>query len=217
MSACALQQRATQVLYQHISMEQPHISHTPNTVLYVKNMVCDRCKAAVSQACAAIGVQPLRVELGEIIFSHALAEATKRDLGTRLRELGFELLERPNEQAANRIKTLIIKFVRRRDTRRNVNLSNFLEDEMNADYGTLSKLFSSTTGSTIGKYHIAQKIELTKELLSYGELSLGEIAFRLDYSSTAYLSTQFKEITGMTPTQYRSHCVNMRKALDRVD
>ena len=96
------------------------------------------------------------------------------------------------------------------------NLSDYLSSRLNRDYGYLSRLFSEISGTTIEKYFIAQKIERAKELLAYGELSLGEIADELGYSSAAYLSSQFKSVTGLTPSHFRTMKGSRRKAIDKV-
>ena len=114
------------------------------------------------------------------------------------------------------IKRLIIGLVHHQDNRLRTNLSQYLATECRHDYGTLSKLFSETQGTTIEKYFIAQKIERAKELLDYGELTLNEIADRLNYSSTAHLSAQFKAQTGYTPRQYRQQKERARIPLDKI-
>ena len=114
------------------------------------------------------------------------------------------------------IKRLIIGLVHQQDNRLRTNLSQYLATECRHDYGTLSKLFSETQGTTIEKYFIAQKIERAKELLDYGELTLNEIADRLNYSSTAHLSAQFKAQTGYTPRQYRQQKERARIPLDKI-
>ena len=96
------------------------------------------------------------------------------------------------------------------------NLSDYLSEKFHSDYSALSKLFSEMTGITLEKYYIAQRIERAKELLVYDELSLGEIADRIGYSSTAHLSAQFKSVTGMTPSEFRKRSDRQRRPLDQV-
>ena len=130
--------------------------------------------------------------------------------------LGFELIDDPRIRTVEHIKRLIIELVHQQDNRLRTNLSQYLATECRHDYGTLSKLFSETQGTTIEKYFIAQKIERAKELLDYGELTLNEIADRLNYSSTAHLSAQFKAQTGCTPRQYRQQKERARIPLDKI-
>ena len=96
------------------------------------------------------------------------------------------------------------------------NYSEFLSENLNKDYSYLSKLFSSTTGITIEHYVILQKIEKVKELLSYDELNLSEISYKLGYSSVAHLSAQFKKITSITPSQFKVQKIKKRKGLDKI-
>ena len=186
--------------------------------LNIKNMVCDRCKAAVRSALVGIGLAPDRVELGFADVAEEPDEAILSRVDETLRGMGFELLRDTRRQTVERIKVLIIEMLRHTDgsAGQNMNVSAFIADRMHSDYSALSKLFSAETGTTIEKYVIAQKVELVKELLSYGEMSLAEIALRLNYSSTAYLSSQFKSVTGMTPSAYKSSQSAGRCTLDSL-
>ena len=163
-------------------------------VLYIKNMVCDRCVMVVRERLLALGLEVEAVELGRALLGRPATDKERAAIRSTLEAVGFELLEE-------------------RDPSRN--LSDFLSDRLHQDYSALSKLFSEETGTTIERYAIAQRIELAKELLSYGERSLGEIADRLGYSSVAHLSNQFKRVVGQTPSAYRRLCQG-RKPLDRV-
>ena len=115
-----------------------------------------------------------------------------------------------------RIRSAVIELVHYRDGKSDVNLSEYLSSSLGIDYSVLSKLFSESEGMTIERYFILQKIERVKELLFYGEMSLGEIAFKMNYSSTAHLSAQFKSVTGMTPTQFKTTGRKELTQLDRV-
>lgn len=188
------------------------------SVVYIKNMVCDRCKAAVRSVFEKEGVEPLDVDLGVVELSGSLPADKLSKIRQGLEAAGFEMLEDSRKQTVERIKSLIIELLRYTDNRsaQNSNVSVFIADRMHSDYSALSKLFSAETGMTIEKYVIAQKIELVKELISYGELSLTEIANRLNYSSVAYLSAQFKNVVGVTPSQYRANGVGDRRTLDSI-
>lgn len=188
------------------------------SVVYIKNMVCDRCKAAVRSVFEKEGVEPLDVDLGVVELSGSLPADKLSKIRQGLEAAGFEMLEDSRKQTVERIKSLIIELLRYTDNRsaQNSNVSVFIADRMHSDYSALSKLFSAETGMTIEKYVIAQKIEFVKELISYGELSLTEIANRLNYSSVAYLSAQFKNVVGVTPSQYRANGVGDRRTLDSI-
>lgn len=173
------------------------------TTLHIKNMVCDRCIAAVRSLLEGMGLKPLRVSLGAAEVEGTLDSAATDRLQAELRRLGFELLQGRNEQVVGQIRSAIVELVHKHDAQTPLRLSAFLADRLHTDYSSLSKLFSEQTGSTIESYFVRQRIERVKELLSYGELTLSQIAVRLNYSSTAYLSAQFKQVTGMTPTAYK--------------
>lgn len=188
------------------------------SVVYIKNMVCDRCKTAVRNVFEHEGIEPSDVDLGIVAVDGDLPSDKLHKIKQGLEAIGFELLEDSRKQTVERIKSLIIELLRYTadHTALNNNISTFLADRMHSDYSALSKLFSTETGTTIEKYVIAQKIEIVKELISYGELSLTEIANRLYYSSVAYLSSQFKNVVGVTPSQYKNKGENKRLPLDNI-
>src|SRR5690606_36069809 len=133
-----------------------------------------------------------------------------------LQTLGFELIDDKRSRQIMQIKSAIIDLVHQRNNSIKINLSNYVSNKLNHDYTYLSNLFSEVEGTTIEKYFIAQKIEKVKELLVYDELSLSEISFQLNYSSVAYLSNQFKKVTGLTPSHFKQIRADKRKPLDKV-
>lgn len=184
--------------------------------IYIKNMVCDRCVMVVRGVLERLGLAPLSVELGRAELPAPLTGTARQALHEALIPLGFELIDDPRARTVEQVKRLIIGLVHQHGDRLQTNLSQYLAQACRRDYGTLSKLFSETQGTTIEKYFIAQKIERAKELLDYGELTLNEIADQLDYSSAAHLSTQFKALTGLSPRQYRRQKRKTRIPLDKV-
>lgn len=191
-------------------------ANTGGTVLHIKNMVCNRCIMAVDKAIRDLGLHPVSIVLGEASVQETIPPETLSLLRKSLSSLGFELIDDRRSQIIEQIKSEVIRLVHYDDSGLKVNLSEHLSKAIGRDYGSLSKLFSEVTGTTIEKYHIAQKIERAKELLAYGELSLNEIADRLGYSSAAYLSAQFKSVTGLTPSHFRKAGASRRKPLDEV-
>ena len=186
------------------------------SVLYIKNMVCDRCIMAVRQLLQRMGNAPQSVELGVVRLAEELSKEQLEMLQKDLLQLGFELLDDKRQQTIDRIKTLIVDLVHYHDNRSELNLSDYLAQQLNSEYSSFSKLFSEFTGITIERYFILQRIERIKELIFYDQLSLTEIAYKLNYSSVAYLSSQFKQITGMTPSQFKALKKNMRRGLDTI-
>jgi len=186
------------------------------TTLYIKNMVCDRCKTAVRQALKSLHFTVLSVELGIARIAEQPDNAKMKETGIALERLGFKLLENRQQQITERIKSGIIELVHYQNSRSNVTLSAYLSDRLGSDYSALSKLFSENTGMTIERFFILQKTERIKELLFYGEMSLSEIAAAMNYSSPAYLSTQFKNITGMTPSQFKAQKEIGLRQLDKI-
>lgn len=187
------------------------------TTLYIKNMVCDRCKMAVSATLQSQGLHPVTVDLGEVkIEEDRLTDGQRRTLSESLGALGFELLTDKRQQTLNQIKSLIIDLVHGKGKKTNLTLSSYLSGQLHSDYSALSKLFSETTGMTIERYYMLQRVERVKELLKYDELSLTQIALRMNYSSVAYLSSQFKAVTGMTTTQFKRLEGNTRRGIDTL-
>ncbi len=184
--------------------------------IFIKNMVCSRCIMAVQNELDKLGIDVDRIKLGEVVLSEELSTAHKNSLSEALSELGFELIDDKKSQIIEQIKTTIIDLVHQQSNASKYNLSDVLSARLNQDYSYLSSLFSEVEGTTIEKYHIAQKIEKVKELLVYDELTLSEIANRLNYSSVAYLSNQFKKVTGLTPSHFKQIKEDKRKALDEI-
>jgi AraC-like DNA-binding protein len=184
--------------------------------LHIKNMVCNRCKMAVKSELEKLGIGVLSVELGEVVVKEELTEEEKATLDEKLQILGFSLIDDKKSQVIEKIKNLIVELVHRQNNDLKINLSDFLCSQLPHDYNYLTGLFSAVEGTTIEKYYIAQKIEKVKELLMYDELNLSEIAWQLNYSSVAYLSRQFKQVTGLTPSYFRGMKSKRRKPLDEV-
>jgi len=184
--------------------------------LYIKNMVCNRCIMVVKDELIKSGYHPMSVSLGEADLSEELSDDDKVELNRRLQALGFEIIDDKKSRIIGQIKSSIIDLVHHKNNELKVNLSEYLVDLFHHDYTYLSNLFSEVEGTTIEKYFIAQKIERVKELLVYGELSLSEIAFQLNYSSVAHLSNQFKKVTGLTPSHFKNIRTDKRKPLDKV-
>lgn len=166
-------------------------------------MVCSRCKMVVKSEFEKLGLQTISVELGEVELQNEMTESQKEVLLQNLHSLGFDLIDEKKSKTIEKIKTLIIDLVHHKNNELKTNLSDYLAENLNQDYNTLSNLFSEVESTTIEKYFISQKIEKVKELLIYNELSLSEIADLLNYSNVAHLSNQFKKITGFTPTYFK--------------
>lgn len=177
-------------------------------------MVCDRCKMVVKSELEKIGIFPVSVELGEVEFLGDFKGNQKHDLEKKLQSLGFELLEDKTTITIEKVKCLIVNLVHHQNNELKTNLSSYLSEQLGQDYNTLSNLFSEVQGTTIEHYFIAQKIEKVKELLMYKELTLSEIAIKLNYSDVAHLSNQFKKITGVTPTHFKQLKENNRVQID---
>jgi AraC-like DNA-binding protein len=166
-------------------------------------MVCDRCKWVVKTEVEKLGFIITNLDLGEIDLDVEIDLKQKNQIKIALENFGFELIDDKKSRVIEKIKTLIIDLVQNNNNQINTNLSEYLSSQLIQDYSTLSNLFSEVEDITIEKFFINQKIEKVKELLMYDELTLSEIAYQLNYSSVAYLSNQFKKVTGFTTTHYK--------------
>lgn len=190
----------------------------PTTVLKIKNMVCPRCIKVVKEELEKLGYETLIERLGSATIKHSGNKPNIELIGNVLKKNGFELLLEKNAMLIDQLKTLVIDLIYNEVLEEmNMNLSDYLSKELKHDYSHLSTLFSSVEGITINKYVILQKIGRTKELLTYNELSLSEIANKLGYSNVQYLSTQFREITGMSPSEFKSLRQSHRASIDDID
>lgn len=178
-------------------------------------MVCDRCIMTVEQVLKTLDIPFDRVGLGLVEMPQEASDEKGSELKTRLESLGFEMLEDESAKWVEAVKNAVVDLVFKQDEAlKKMTVSAFIQEYVGRDYRSLSNLFSAKEGQTIEQYVIAQKIERVKELLSYNELNISQIADLLHYSSVAHLSNQFKKITGLTPSQYKS--VGKRKPLDKV-
>lgn len=166
-------------------------------------MVCPRCIMAVEDVFRKLDLPLQSVKLGEVQLGRTLSAEERKALKQDLGKLGFELLEGRKSALISQIKSLIIEQLFYSEKASEVNFSTYLSEKLHHEYSYLSRLFSATEGTTIEKFITTQKIDKVKELLVYDELTISEIAQRLDYSSVAYLSSQFKRETGMTPTAFK--------------
>ncbi len=173
-------------------------------ILYIKNMVCDRCKMVVADLFKQINISPIRVDLTEIEILEELTEDQESTLRSSLERVGFGLLGDKRGQIIEKIKTTIIELVQEQpNVLRRINPSLYIAEKVGREYKYLTTLFSEVEGNTIEHYLIHQKIKKVKELLIYDEHSLSQIADALQYKSVQHLSMQFKKITGLTPSQFK--------------
>lgn len=184
--------------------------------IYIKNMVCRRCVLTVTQVFEKNGIAPLSVGLGEVTLASELTAEQEKKLRADLDAFGFELLDDQRRRLIEKVKTLLIEQVQSGEIPEAFSLVDFIGKALHRDYSAISKLFSEVEGITLEQFFILQKTEKVKEWLVYNELSLSEISFRLGYSSVAYLSSQFKKVTGLTPSDFKRNHADHRRALDEV-
>jgi len=179
-------------------------------------MVCSRCRLVVTDELQKAGIHFSSIDLGEIEISKQPSQVQMEKLSAGLNRLGFELIDDKKSRLIGKIKNEIVRLIHHSDEGMKTNLSDHLADKLHYDYTYLSNLFSEVEGTTIEKYFIAQRIEKVKELLVYDELTLSEISDKLGYSSVAYLSSQFKKVTGLTPSHFKTLKEHKRKNIEEL-
>ncbi|KIA85961.1 AraC family transcriptional regulator [Kaistella jeonii] len=182
------------------------------TTLYIKNMVCNRCKSTVERELNALGYEVESLELGKVVLSEN-SPFNNSELEKILIKHGFEIIKDETEVLIEDIKIAVIKKIEDQD---NENISAFLQKKFDKSYSALSKLFSKTEGMTIEKYEITLKIEKVKELIQLGQDNFSEIAYSLDYHNSSHLAKQFKNETGISMTEFKNLQNWDRKSLDGI-
>ncbi len=177
-------------------------------------MVCDRCIISVREILVRNNIAYNVIDLGSIEFQNPLGTKEKLILQDEFTKIGFDIISKKNERVVEQIKAIILKGIFEKDLDTHQKLSVTLSEKLHLDYSNISSIFSKTEGKSIQRYQNEVKVERIKELLEYDELSITEIADTLGFGSSAYLSTQFKSITGITPSQYKSNNQSNRKVLD---
>ncbi|WP_417431636.1 helix-turn-helix domain-containing protein [Halpernia sp.] len=184
--------------------------------ILIKNMVCERCISAVQKIFDDYKIKLISISLGEVKTEFPISENQLQTIESQLLNFGFERIRNPTYQLIDKIKSLIIQKISDLDISENFLLSEFLSSKLNKDYSSLSKTFSQHENLRLEQFFILQKIEKVKELLSYNEFQLTEIAGKLGYKSVQHLSTQFRNSTGYSPTEFKNLKNPVRKPLDKV-
>jgi len=180
-------------------------------------MVSTRCKMAVKEVLRKLGLHFIVVDLGEVEIMETLSENQRDLLMSGLKKSGLELMEDKKAILIERIKNVITEMVHYTDELPKENNSDYISEKLQYDYTYLSNIFSEVKGITIQQYIIIHKIERAKELLLYDELNLTEISFKLNYSSVAHLSNQFKKVTGLSPSHFKQLKIKRRIAIDEIE
>lgn len=170
--------------------------------LYIRNMACESCKILVKEELEKLGANPVKVELGEAELKTKLSDKEQKQFGAAIKKAGLELVKTKEGVLSDQIKSLIAEYVTSGE-RSKYNLSDYLSKKLHYDYAYLSSYFSAMQANTIEQYMIAFKIEKVKEMLVLEDLTLSEIGDKLNYSSVAHLSSQFKKVTGLPASHFK--------------
>jgi len=179
-------------------------------------MVSNRCKMAVKEELKKLGLHFIVVDLGEVDIMEDISIEKREELKSALASSGLELMDDKRSMLIEKIKNIIIDMVHHSDEMIRVNYSDYLSEKLNHDYTYLANLFSEVQGTTIEHFIISHKIERIKELIIYNELNITEIAFKMNYSSVAHLSNQFKKVTGLSPSHFKKMKDKRRSPIEEV-
>jgi AraC-like DNA-binding protein len=166
-------------------------------------MVSNRCKMAVKEVLKSLGLHFIMVDLGEVEIMEDISADQREQLKVALLKSGLELMDDKRAILIEKIKNTIIEMVHYSDVIIKTNFSDFLSERLHYDYTYLANLFSEVQGTTIEHFIISHKVERIKELIIYDELNITEIAYKMNYSSVAHLSNQFKKVTGLSPSHFK--------------
>ena len=184
--------------------------------LYIKYMVSRRCKIVVEQQLNKLGIKAIAIHLGEIELKDELTAVQFAEIKEALSCSGLKVMEDRKSILIEKIKTVIINMIHHSEHLPSTTFSVYLAKELDYNYTYLASLFSGTVGTTIEQFIIIHKIERAKELIMYNELNLTQIAEKLHYSGVAHLSYQFRKVTGLTPSFFKSLNPKKRKELENI-
>ena len=179
-------------------------------------MVSNRCKMAVKEELKKLGLHFIVVDLGEVEIMENITMVQREQLKKVLLDSGLELMDDKKAMLIEKIKNVIIEMVHHSTENIKVNFSDYLSEKMNHDYTYLSNLFSEVQGTTIEQFIMSHKTERIKELIIYGELNITEIAWKMNYSSVAHLSSQFKKVTGLSPSHFKQLKDKRRNPIEEI-
>jgi AraC-like DNA-binding protein len=179
-------------------------------------MVSNRCKIIVKDELKKLGLHFVLVDLGVVDIMENITLNDRTALKAALFESGLELMDDKKAMLIEKIKNVIVEMVHHTDEMPKINFSHFLADKLSYDYTYLANLFSEVQGITIEHFIINHKIERIKELIIYDEMNITEIAYKMNYSSVAHLSSQFKKVTGLTPSHFRLMKDKIRSPIEEI-
>jgi len=187
-----------------------------NLKLHIKYMVSTRCKMAVKDVLKNLGLHFILVDLGEVEIMENISAEQREHIKTALLNSGLELMDDKKAILIERIKNVVVEMVHHSDEMIKTNFSDYLSKKLDHDYTYMASLFSEVQGTTIEHFIIAHKIERIKELITYGELNITEIAWKMNYSSVAHLSNQFKKVTGLSPSHFKQLKDKRRSPIEEI-
>jgi AraC-like DNA-binding protein len=184
--------------------------------IYIKNMVSNTCKLVVKDALNKLNLHYIFINLGEVEIMENISKNQREELKAYLQKMGLELTNDKKTILIEKVKDTIVEMIHYADDMIKVNFSDYLSEKLNYDYTYLSNLFSEVQGTNIQNFVLLLKVERVKELITYDELTISEIAYKMNYSSVAHLSNQFKKVTGFSPTYFKHLRERRRNSIEAI-
>ena len=184
--------------------------------IYIKNMVSNSCRFMVKDALNKLNLPYIQINLGEVEVKRNISKNQREQLKAALQKMGLELMNDRRTILIEKVKNTIVEMVHYADDINKVNFSDYLSHKLNYDYTYLSNLFTEVQGINIQNFILLHKAERIKELITYDELTISEIAYKMNYSSVAHLSNQFKKVTGFSPTYFKHLKVRSRNVIETI-
>ena len=184
--------------------------------IYIKNMVSNSCRFVVKDALNKLSVPYIHINLGEVEVKRNISKNQREKLKVALQKMGLELMSDRRTILIEKVKNTIVEMVHYPDDMIKVNFSDYLSHKLNYDYTYLSNLLTEIQGTNIQHFILLHKAERIKELITYDELTISEIAYKMNYSSVAHLSNQFKKVTGFSPTYFKHLKVRSRSVIETI-
>lgn len=172
-------------------------------ILNIKYDINLACKIILQEHLAKIGIPFEITGLGEIRVTGNISSEQYEKLEKSIKKYGIEIIDNPKTALVQRIKEVIIEMVYMNEKLPDSRISAYISTKLNLSYSYLSKIFTEVTYTSIENYMILQRIERVKQLIIEENLTFTEVAWKLNYSSVAHLSNQFKKTTGLTPTVFQ--------------
>ncbi|HLN19518.1 MAG TPA: AraC family transcriptional regulator [Bacteroidales bacterium] len=171
--------------------------------LNIKYDINRAAKVVLQEKMDELGIKYDLNGLGEIEVDGSFTPDQYKALASAINKYGIEIIDNPKNALVQKIKEVIIDLVYSDSKLPDSKISAYIADKMNLSYSYIAKIFAEVTYTSIENFMILQRIERVKKLIVDEKLTCTEVAWKMNYSSVAHLSNQFKKTTGLSPTVFQ--------------